>query len=43
MASHEKDWTADPTLDDILEVDAWARTQVAEEAARVSKGGILIV
>jgi 1-deoxy-D-xylulose-5-phosphate reductoisomerase len=37
MASHEKDFIADPTLEDILEVDAWARRKVAEESARAAK------
>ena len=42
MAKHENDFKADPTLEDILEADAWAREMVAEESARVSKGGVLI-
>ena len=42
MEKHENDFKADPTLEDILEADAWAREMVAEESARVSKGGVLI-
>ena len=40
--AHENDFKADPTLEDILEADAWARKMVSEESARVSKGGILL-
>jgi 1-deoxy-D-xylulose-5-phosphate reductoisomerase len=32
---HTADLTADPSLETVLEVDAWARRQVQEEAARV--------
>ena len=37
MEAHEKDWTANPTLDDILKTDAWAREQVKIEAERLAK------
>ena len=33
-AAHEKDFTLTPTLEDIVQVDAWAREQAARHAAR---------
>ena len=42
MEAHQKDFTAEPSLEDILEIDAWARQQVAEKAAALSKAPILL-
>ena len=42
MEAHQKDFTSEPSLDDILQVDAWARQQVAEKAAALSKAPILL-
>ena len=35
MAAHEKDWMQNPSLEDIVAVDAWARQQVVEEADKL--------
>ena len=43
MAAHQKDFTSEPTLDDIVAVDAWAREQVKKEAERLSSSPILLV
>ena len=37
MAAHEKDFVQNPTLEDILQTDAWAREQVKVEAERLAK------
>jgi len=42
MAKHQADFKAEPTLEDILEVDAWARRLVVEEAARLAKAPVLL-
>jgi len=42
MAKHERDWTKDPTLDDILATDEWARRCVVEEAARLASASVLL-
>ena len=42
MAAHQKDFTQEPTLDEIIATDAWAREQVEREAASVGKSKILI-
>jgi len=36
MEAHEKDFVLNPSLDDIIAVDAWAREQVAIEADKVA-------
>ena len=43
MAAHQKDFVQDPTLEDILTTDAWAREQVVVEAERLAKAPQLIV
>jgi len=42
MAAHEADFTAEPSLDDILQVDAWARQQVSEQSAKLTAAPILL-
>lgn len=42
MSAHENAFVAQPTLEDILAIDAWAREQVDVEAERLAKGKILI-
>ena len=42
MEAHRADFKSDPTLDDILQVDAWAREQVVAEADRISKAPVLL-
>merc|ERR1712196_704802 len=42
MAAHQKDFSADPTLEEILAVDAWAREQVKTEADRLAKSPLLL-
>ena len=42
MAAHEKDWTATPSLDDIVAVDTWARQQVVAEAERLKSAPVLL-
>jgi len=42
MAAHQADFKADPTLEDILAVDEWARKQVVAEAARLAKAPVLL-
>lgn len=42
MAAHESEWLAQPELEDILRIDAWARGQVDIEAARLASGKVLI-
>jgi 1-deoxy-D-xylulose-5-phosphate reductoisomerase len=42
MAAHQKDFTATPTLDDIIRTDAWAREQVKIEAERLAKAPQLL-
>ena len=42
MAAHENDFNAEPSLEDILQVDAWARQKVTEEAARLGKAPVLL-
>ena len=36
MEAHEKDFVLNPSLDDVVAVDAWAREQVAIEADKVA-------
>ena len=43
MAAHQKDFVQDPSLEDILATDAWAREQVVKEADRLAKAPQLIV
>ena len=43
MDSHLKDFSATPTLDEIVATDAWAREQVVREAERLAKAPQLIV
>ncbi|KAL1519322.1 hypothetical protein AB1Y20_022848 [Prymnesium parvum] len=42
MEAHKADFKADPSLEDILEIDSWARRQVVEEAARLEKPRVLL-
>jgi 1-deoxy-D-xylulose-5-phosphate reductoisomerase len=35
MESHKKDWKATPSLDDIVQVDSWARKRVDEIASKI--------
>jgi len=42
MAAHQADFTSEPTLEDILRTDAWAREQVKIEAQRLSSSPILL-
>jgi 1-deoxy-D-xylulose-5-phosphate reductoisomerase len=35
MESHKKDFMATPSLEDIVQVDAWARKRVDEIAAKI--------
>ena len=42
MEAHQPDFSADPSLEDILAVDAWARQQVVAEAARLGKSAVLL-
>jgi 1-deoxy-D-xylulose-5-phosphate reductoisomerase len=42
MAAHQKDFKQDPSLEDILHTDAWAREQVAVEAERLAKAPVLL-
>jgi 1-deoxy-D-xylulose-5-phosphate reductoisomerase len=42
MAAHEKDFSSEPTLEEIIAVDAWAREQVKTEAQRLAKSPILL-
>ena len=42
MAAHGKDWTATPSLDDIVAVDTWARQQVVAEAERLKSAPVLL-
>jgi len=42
MDAHQKDFSEDPTLDDILATDAWAREQVVREAQKISSSPILL-
>jgi hypothetical protein len=37
MESHQKDLMPTPSLEDIVEVDTWARRRVDEIAAKISK------
>lgn len=39
MKEHEADFKAEPTLEDILAVDKWAREQVVRQAARLAGSG----
>ena len=42
MAAHEKDFKTDPTLEDIIATDEWARAHVEKEAARLASAPILL-
>jgi len=42
MEAHQKDFSADPTLEQIIATDAWAREQVEREAARLASAPILL-
>ena len=42
MEAHQKDFKAEPTLDDILATDAWAREQVRQRAEQVGKEALLL-
>ena len=42
MAAHEKDFKLEPTLEDILAADAWAREQVKTEAKELAKSPVLL-
>ena len=42
MEAHQADFTATPTLDEIVATDAWAREQVEREAARLANAPILL-
>lgn len=42
MAAHQADFKAEPTLEDILAIDTWAREQVAVEAERLAKKPVLL-
>lgn len=42
MAAHEADFKADPTLDDIIATDEWARRRVLEAAERERSKPILL-
>lgn len=42
MSAHENAFVQNPTLEDILAFDAWAREQVDIEAERLAKGRIFI-
>ena len=42
MAAHEKDFVQDPTLEDIIAVDAWAREHVKIEAEKVASQTALV-
>ena len=42
MEAHQKDFTENPSLEDIIETDAWARDQVVKESERLAKAPILL-
>ena len=42
MAAHQGDFKLDPSLDDIVATDAWAREQVKREAERLEKAPVLL-
>ena len=42
MDAHQADYVEDPTLDDILTIDAWAREQVRREAGKLANKPILL-
>jgi len=42
MEAHQPDFLQNPTLEDIVRVDAWAREQVKAEAKRLAKTPILL-
>ena len=42
MAAHQADFSLNPSLDDIIAVDEWARQQVAVEAERLAKKPMLL-
>lgn len=42
MAAHQKDFTAEPTLEQIIATDLWAREQVTIEAAKLAKAPVLL-
>jgi len=42
MSAHQKDFKSDPTLEDIIAVDAWARDHVKLEAARLANAPVLL-
>ena len=42
MDAHQADYVEEPTLDDILTIDAWAREQVRREAGRLANKPILL-
>jgi len=42
MDAHQADFTSDPSLDDILQIDAWAREQVKIEADKLASAPILL-
>lgn len=42
MEAHKADFTDSPTLEQIVETDAWAREQVEREADRLSSSPVLL-
>ena len=42
MEAHQKDFKSEPTLEDIIATDAWARQQVKVEAERLANKPILL-
>jgi len=42
MEAHEADFKADPTLEDIIATDAWAREQVKIEAERIANAPVSV-
>ena len=42
MAAHQKDFKLDPSLEDIIATDAWAREQVLIEAERLASQPVLL-
>jgi len=42
MEAHQKDFLENPTLEDIIATDAWAREQVVREAERLKSAPVLL-
>ena len=42
MEAHKADFSATPTLEDIVQTDAWAREQVEREATRLANAPVLL-